>query len=58
MIGRFASGDATKQGVDIAGSSGQAVRAASDGVVVYSGGGLVGYGELIIIKHSEAWLSA
>ena len=58
VIGRFASGDATKQGVDIAGSSGQAVRAASDGVVVYSGGGLVGYGELIIIKHSEAWLSA
>ena len=58
VIGRFASGDATKQGVDIAGSSGQSVRAASDGVVVYSGGGLVGYGELIIIKHSEAWLSA
>jgi lipoprotein NlpD len=58
VIGRFASGDATKQGVDIAGSSGQAVRAASDGVVVYSGGGLVGYGELIIIKHSESWLSA
>ncbi len=58
VIGRFASGDATKQGVDIGGSSGQPVRAASDGVVVYSGGGLVGYGELIIIKHSESWLSA
>jgi lipoprotein NlpD len=58
VIGRFTSGDATKQGVDIAGANGQAVRAASDGVVVYSGGGLVGYGELIIIKHSESWLSA
>ena len=58
VIGGFASGDATKQGVDIGGSSGQAVRAAGDGVVVYSGGGLVGYGELIIIKHSESWLSA
>ena len=58
LIGRFVAGDATKQGVDIAGSSGQAVRAAADGVVVYSGAGLVGYGELIIIKHSEAWLSA
>lgn len=58
VIGRFAAGDATKQGVDIAGSSGQPVRAAGDGVVVYSGGGLVGYGELIIVKHSEAWLSA
>ena len=58
VIGRFAAGDATKQGVDIAGSSGQSVRAAGDGVVVYSGGGLVGYGELVIVKHNEAWLSA
>lgn len=58
IIGRFTAGDATKQGIDIAGSSGQAVRAAADGVVVYSGAGLVGYGELVIIKHSEAWLSA
>jgi lipoprotein NlpD len=58
VIQRFAAGDATKQGVDIGGSSGQAVRAAADGVVVYSGAGLVGYGELVIIKHSDAWLSA
>lgn len=58
VIGRYVAGDASKQGIDIAGSSGQAVRAAADGVVVYSGAGLVGYGELIIIKHSEAWLSA
>ncbi|RBG32399.1 hypothetical protein BRM61_11395, partial [Xanthomonas oryzae pv. oryzae] len=35
-----------------------AVRAAADGVVVYSGAGLVGYGELIIIKHNDQWLSA
>ena len=58
VIGRFVAGDASKQGIDIAGSSGQPVRAAGDGVVVYSGGGLVGYGELVIIKHNEAWLSA
>lgn len=58
VIGRFVANDATAQGVDIAGSSGQPVRAAADGVVVYSGAGLVGYGELIIVKHSESWLSA
>jgi lipoprotein NlpD len=58
VIGRFAAGNATRQGVDIAGTSGQPVRSAGDGVVVYSGGGLVGYGELIIVKHNEAWLSA
>jgi lipoprotein NlpD len=58
IVERFAAGDPTRQGVDIAGKSGSAVRAAADGVVVYSGAGLVGYGELIIVKHSEQWLSA
>ncbi|MFT3762618.1 MAG: peptidoglycan DD-metalloendopeptidase family protein [Pseudoxanthomonas sp.] len=58
VIGTFANGDATRQGIDIAGSGGQAVRAAADGTVVYSGAGLVGYGELIIVKHDEQWLSA
>lgn len=58
MVGRFVAGDQTRQGLDIAGSAGQAVNAAADGVVVYSGAGLVGYGELIILKHSEEWLSA
>ena len=58
LVGRFVAGEATKQGVDIAGSSGQAVRAAGPGVVVYSGAGLVGYGVLIIIKHNDQWLSA
>jgi lipoprotein NlpD len=58
VVGRFAAGDPTRQGVDIAGKSGSPVRAAADGVVVYSGAGLVGYGELIIVKHSEQWLSA
>jgi lipoprotein NlpD len=58
LIGSFASGDPTRQGIDIAGAGGQSVRAAGDGVVVYSGAGLVGYGELIIVKHNEQWLSA
>jgi len=58
LLDRFAAGDATKQGIDIAGNAGEPVVAASDGVVVYSGSGLVGYGELIIIKHSDEWLSA
>ena len=58
LISRYVAGDPTKQGVDIGGNGGAAVRAAADGVVVYSGSGLVGYGELVIIKHSEQWLSA
>ncbi len=58
LIGRFAPGDPKRQGIDIAGTAGQPVVAAADGVVVYSGAGLVGYGELIIVKHSDEWLSA
>ncbi|HEX5694501.1 MAG TPA: peptidoglycan DD-metalloendopeptidase family protein, partial [Arenimonas sp.] len=58
VVGRFVAGDPKRQGLDIAGSAGQAVQAAADGVVVYSGSGLVGYGELIIVKHSDEWLSA
>ncbi|MFZ5638386.1 MAG: peptidoglycan DD-metalloendopeptidase family protein [Pseudomonadota bacterium] len=58
LVTRYAPGDPTRQGIDIAGKSGAPVRAAADGVVVYSGAGLVGYGELIIVKHDEQWLSA
>ena len=58
LLDRFMAGDATRQGIDIGGNAGDPVLAASDGVVVYSGSGLVGYGELIIIKHSDEWLSA
>ena len=47
-----------KKGVDIGGRHGQSVMAAADGKVVYSGSGLVGYGRLIIIKHSDSLLSA
>lgn len=57
LISRFQKGDAIP-GIEIAGKSGDPVRAAADGVVVYSGNGLVGYGELVIIKHSDSFLSA
>lgn len=58
LVERFASGDPTRQGIGIGGNAGAPVRAAADGTVVYSGSGLVGYGELIIIKHDDNWLSA
>lgn len=58
LLARYVAGEPTRQGIDIGGAAGAPVRAAADGTVVYSGAGLVGYGELVIIKHSEAWLSA
>jgi lipoprotein NlpD len=45
-------------GLVIAGRAGQEVRAAAAGRVVYSGGGLIGYGQLIILKHNDTYLSA
>ncbi|MFC3717450.1 peptidoglycan DD-metalloendopeptidase family protein [Luteimonas soli] len=58
IVGTYRAGDPTRQGIDIAGTGGQPVRAAAGGVVVYSGSGLVGYGELVIVKHNDEWLSA
>lgn len=46
------------QGLTIVGTLGEDIRAAGGGRVVYTGTGLLGYGQLIIIKHSEAYLSA
>lgn len=54
----FSAGDPSRKGIDIVGSVGQPVYAASAGQVVYSGDGLVGYGNLIIIKHDSRYLSA
>lgn len=53
----FNPGD-TRKGILITGTPGQPVRAAADGAVVYSGNGLIGYGELIIVKHNDRMLSA
>jgi lipoprotein NlpD len=58
VVGTYVAGDQTRQGVDVAGKAGDAVVAAADGTVVYSGNGLIGYGELIIVKHNASFLSA
>lgn len=47
-----------KKGLDIRGKLGQSVIAAAPGNVVYSGSGLIGYGNLVIIKHNDTYLSA
>lgn len=46
------------KGVDIEGAVGEPVVAAADGVVVYSGSGLRGYGNLLIVRHNASFLSA
>ncbi len=55
----LASFDEVKnKGVDIAGQAGDPVLAAADGRVVYAGSGLRGYGNLIILKHNNTYLTA
>jgi len=49
--------EATNKGLDISGSTGQAINAASSGKVIYSGSDLRGYGKLVIIKHNKTYLS-
>jgi lipoprotein NlpD len=46
------------KGVDIGGAAGDPVLAAADGRVVYVGAGLRGYGNLIILKHDNVYLTA
>jgi lipoprotein NlpD len=58
ILARYSASSALNKGVDIAGALGQPVVAAAPGVVVYAGSGLRGYGNLLIIKHSERYLSA
>ena len=50
--------DAKNKGLDFAGKAGDPVLAAADGQVVYAGAGLRGYGNLIILKHNNTYLTA
>lgn len=50
--------DAKNKGLDISGKAGDAIVASADGRVVYAGAGLRGYGNLIILKHNNTYLTA
>lgn len=50
--------ESRNKGLDISGKAGDPVLAAADGRVVYSGAGLRGYGNLIILKHNDTYLTA
>jgi lipoprotein NlpD len=58
VVARFSHKDPDRDGIKIAGSRGQKIMAAEAGTVVYTGSGLIGYGQLIIVKHNNEFLSA
>ena len=58
IVSRFSTLEHGNKGLDIAGREGSRINAAADGQVVYAGSALRGYGNLIIIKHNDDYLSA
>lgn len=58
LRGFVASGARANKGLDIRAREGAAVAASAAGEVVYAGNGLRGFGQLVIVKHDETWLSA
>ena len=58
IVSYFSTKQEGNKGIDIAGQQGEIVVAAADGVVVYAGNALRGYGRLVIIKHNDDYLSA
>ncbi len=58
LVARFNKRKNNAKGIDISGREGKQISAASAGKVVYSGNGLISYGNLVIIKHSRSYLSA
>ncbi|UUM30231.1 murein hydrolase activator NlpD [Vibrio japonicus] len=58
VIKNFSAGDQGNKGIDIAGQRGQAIVSTAEGTVVYSGNALRGYGNLVIVKHNDNYLSA
>lgn len=58
VVQTFRGQQSIAQGIDIEGTTGQDICASADGKVVYSGSGLAGFGQLIIIKHNDTYISA
>ena len=58
VVDTFSKAESGNKGIDIAGARGSNVVAAADGKVVYAGSALRGYGKLVIVKHTDTFLSA
>lgn len=58
VITRFGEGEGRLDGIRIRARLGEPVRAAAAGVVVYAGNELQGYGELVLVRHADRWVTA
>ena len=58
VVRKFSTAKQGNKGIDIAGRRGDSVKATANGKVVYAGDALQGYGQLVIVKHNDDYLSA
>lgn len=58
VLKEFSTAETGTKGLDIAGSRGDPIYAAAAGKVVYAGNALKGYGQLIILKHNDDYITA
>jgi lipoprotein NlpD len=58
VVSRFGEQSGIPSGIGIGGRLGQPIEAAAAGRVVYAGSGLIGYGQLVIIRHNDTYLTA
>lgn len=58
VVSAYGESSSITAGIDIGGQKGQPVKAAGPGIVVYAGSGVRGYGNLILLKHNNEYLSA
>lgn len=58
VVQKFASKGVISHGIEVSSRLGNSVKAASSGIIVYAGSGIQGYGNLVVVKHNETFLSA
>ncbi len=58
VVSEFGGGSAGNDGINIAGKIGDPIKAADAGTVVYAGNELKGYGNLVLVRHKEGWITA
>ncbi|MBT7330631.1 MAG: peptidoglycan DD-metalloendopeptidase family protein [Oceanospirillaceae bacterium] len=58
VVQKFANKGVISHGIEISSRLGNSIKAASSGLIVYAGSGIQGYGNLVVVKHNETFLSA
>ena len=58
VVQKFTNKGAVSHGIDLSVAHGKTVKAASSGIIVYAGSGIQGYGNLVVVKHNDTFLSA